>query len=175
MLSHLLPNKHSFYLQIAVSVLFFSQVSCEQKSNQLIGSWELLEWTATSNSKKNLQPYGENPFGRLIIGSNDELHLFLTKNDRNALSTEDPSKRDPVEVLEAFNSSFSYTATYENLLSEKQLSIEILNCSVPNWLGKKQYRDYEVRGDTLILSSPQVRTSIEGGSALNHRLVWLKK
>ena len=139
-------------------LLFFSLFSpCE---TELLGHWELHSWTSTREDGDQFFPYGEDSFGSLSYDEDGTMSLILMKKGRS-------KKTD-----EGF---FSYSADYTVDCRTHSVYHKVLASSHPDWIGKTQLRFFMLKGDSLILRSPEIKTAVSENKPATHRLVWVRK
>ncbi|MEJ2193981.1 MAG: lipocalin-like domain-containing protein [Ignavibacteriaceae bacterium] len=136
-------------------------------NNKFVGSWKLKEWTAELTDGKIVFPFGEDAKGRITYDNFGNIAVQIMKNNRSQFLSEDPLQAQPDEVFEAYNGFIAYCGNYEVNLDNNQVVHHIEISSFPNWVGQNQVRNFEFKGDKLILS-----TDVIGSS--RHKLIWKK-
>lgn len=135
--------------------------------SSLIGTWELVEWTATVNGRRS-HPFGGNVAGRLTYTPDGHMWATLMRRDRDPLESTTLAGATASDRASAaagyLNYSGRYTDEGERVVHHVDLSL------MPNWVGDDQVRNITWRGDELELSTePEAGP---GGSAIVNRLRW---
>lgn len=167
-------NEMKLYLPALWLSCIALQLGAQSYPTHLIGEWKLETWTGTSNDGEVLNPFGNNPLGRLFYTENGSVVLVLMRSDRKRFASEDPSDRTPGEIEQAFHSFFTYTGTFEVNAEGGYIEHQVELCSNPNWVGKAQTRYFELMGDSLVLTTPPIETTNTADQAVHHKLVWTK-
>ncbi|MDH3247091.1 MAG: lipocalin-like domain-containing protein, partial [Saprospiraceae bacterium] len=150
------------------------QLKAQSYPPNLIGEWALVDWTATSSIGEVLNPFGDDPLGRVFYTGEGSVVLVLMRSDRPLFASDDPSERTLDEIEMAFHSFFTYTGRFEVNANEAFIEHEVELCSNPNWVGRTQTRYYELIGNTLVLTTPPIETTNTADEAVKHKLVWTK-
>lgn len=150
------------------------QLGAQSHPPHLMGEWTLEDWTATTTNGDVLDPFGQNPLGRLFYTEEGSVVLVLMRSDRKMFASDDPSERSLEEIEEAFNSFFTYSGRFEVNSTDGYIEHEVELCSNPNWVGKTQTRYFELKGNSLVLTTPPIETTSTADQAVNHKLVWTK-
>jgi len=111
----------------------------------LLGSWKLVSFELElRNSKERQRPFGANPNGYLILGSDGRMMTLITAKART------PGQTDS-EVVALFRTMMSYTGRYR---IEGERFITKVDASWNEaWTGSEQARFFKIDGDRLAIIS----------------------
>ena len=163
------------FATILVSAMLFGSIHCAAQEAvpvndvppALIGTWRLVEWSATTASGDKEHPFGPKAVGRIAYGTDGSMSFHLMdpsvppfKSPVRALASAD-------EIEAGWKAYFAYFGTYSVDSNKGIVTHHIEGCSFPNWNGTEQKRNYQFDGTSLVL---------EGQTAdqKSHRLVWKK-
>ena len=130
------------------------------------GTWKLLEWTSRLPDGKVVFPFGRNATGRISYDDKGHMFVQIMKADRPLFKSDDIMQGKPEEMLRAYQDNLAYAGDYDVHPEDIQVIHHIKLSSFPNWVGHDQVRNYEFKGNMLILTA-----SLESGI---QRLVWEK-
>ena len=139
--------------------------------NELIGTWELVEWDCTLDGRYHNHPFGQDARGRLMYTVEGTMMAILMRANRPNFQTPSLSLGSAEEKSNAINGYVSYSGTFyteDNLVTHRvQFSL------LPNWIGTDLVREMTwTDGGELILST-QPQTTRSGKIVIN-RLRWRK-
>jgi hypothetical protein len=116
-----------------------------------LGTWALKSYEVRWANGKVTYPWGENPQGRLIYGSDDYMSVAMMTADRPKFESRELKLGTTEEKAAAADTYISYSGQYEFDGDRIKHHVEV--CLFPNWVGKDQVRIYELQGDTLALKT----------------------
>lgn len=119
--------------------------------NKFIGTWKLLK-VERKFKKQIILPFGENPEG-ILIYTESYMSAQLGNSDRKNFTSEDYRMGSDKEINNAFNSYIAYYGTYEIDEVSQIIYHRVQQSLFPNWVGTKQKRFYEFKGNLLLLSA----------------------
>lgn len=143
----------------------------KQHTNDFIGTWELLEWTANFEEDKYF-PFGQNAYGRLSYDENGFMIAILMTENRPKFSSNDPINGTTEEIEAAFKTFFSYSGQYSINRNEKIVTHKVEACSNPTWIGDNQIREFEFKDKKLILTTPEIKSTMTNKKSARHKLIW---
>ena len=145
----------------------------KQQRNDFIGTWELLEWTANFEEDENF-PFGQNAYGRLSYDENGFMIAILMAENRPKFSSNDPINGTTEEIEAAFKTFFSYSGQYSINRNEKIVNHKVEACSNPTWIGDNQIREFQFKDNKLILTTPEIKSTMTNKKSARHKLIWMK-
>ena len=140
------------------------------EKEDLIGTWTLESWTIGYSDRDEFSyPYGEDPQGVLIYGTDGWMSVCVARRERDRLPQDVSFRKLPDSLkAEAFSSYFHYAGRYR--VVEGDVVHYVSQSLNPNFPGTEQLRHAQLDGQTLVLSGKdQV-----GGVTRFHSLVWHK-
>ena len=149
-------------------VFFLTTTSCKKEStrtNQLIGTYSLLEWKGVKPDGSIVFPYGEKASGLIHYDAEGMMSMQLQRADRRSLGTDDYDTLDANIIREAYNGFFSYYGRYSVDQELGVITHYIEGCKNPDWKGRELKRRFSSTIDTLTLRSDNV-------IGMNHILKW---
>jgi hypothetical protein len=114
---------------------------------QLVGTWQLVTWTARTESGAVQLPFGERPLGVLVITADGWLSVHMSTQDRPPFKTFPIG--EPAEQAAAFAGYLGYAGPCR--IEGNQLVTTVVVSSHPNLLGTEQARDLELTDDHVVL------------------------
>jgi hypothetical protein len=138
-------------------------------ANPLLGTWRLVRFEARGSDGKTLYPFGTKPFGRLFYDATGNMCIQVFNPDRPRFSTDDKSKGSMEEIKAAWDGFDAYVGKYQ--VNEKEGIVEhhLEGALFPNWIGGTQRRFFELSGDGLTISTPELAYR---GEKMRMFLVW---
>ncbi|MCP5371518.1 MAG: lipocalin-like domain-containing protein [Hyphomicrobiales bacterium] len=134
----------------------------------LIGTWELVEWTITySDGRAPTLPYGEAPMGLITYGADGYMGAAIARAGRSALSHLNTRLAPKPEKAAAFDGYFHYAGTWR-LEGDSVVHAVTLSLN-PAFVGTDQVRRVELDGDGLTLSAEVTSAS---GATLRNAIRW---
>jgi quercetin dioxygenase-like cupin family protein len=136
-------------------------------TNPLLGTWKLKSYIATSDDGVTSTPYGERTTGFLSYAADGRMQATGTSAGRIA-----PRNATVTDEQQAalFRTMFAYGGTYS--LEAGKVTHHVDISWNETWNGTDQVRFYDVRGNTLTLSSTVVEPS--SGRETQYVVVWDK-
>ena len=80
-----------------------------------------------------MEPYGDNPLGKVIFDNNGNFVAQLMKSDRKEFEADNQFGGTPEEIKEAFEGYTAYYGTYE-VKDYKTLVNKVEGSLYPNWI-----------------------------------------
>ena len=121
-------------------------------NSDFIGTWSLLSCEARSTSGQVERAYGNNPFGRLMYGTDQRMSVLIF----------DPENRDRRSDLsidpDELNGFLAYCGSFEITVEEGKIVHRVEGSNILSWIGTEQERYFELTGDQLsIRTTPYER------------------
>jgi hypothetical protein len=126
------------------------QVSEPSNSERLIGVWKLISIEVTVDGKI-LQPYGEQPIGRLTYDAAGRTSAHVMKPGRRS-SVADPAavaRSTEEELRQIADGYVGYFGTFD--IEANTVTHHIEACTLPAWTATDQKRQFEFAGNELAL------------------------
>lgn len=120
----------------------------------LIGIWELVAWYNETADGRRIYPLGERATGYISYSPDGFVFVQLSAADRTLYAVNDPFGGTAEEDSAAIKSQISYAGRYEYHVDH--VIHQVTQSSCPNWVGTKQRRRVEFRGEGLRLSAEGV-------------------
>lgn len=136
-------------------------------TEQFIGSWSLISWTARSADGELTHPFGEDAVGRIMYDGSGQMAALLMRRERTAFASDRPQETTLEECEAAFREYFSYYGSFTVQAAAGRVTHHVVASLHPNWVGQDQERDFHFSDKTLTLSF--VNTD-----GIKHELVWEK-
>ncbi len=136
-----------------------------------IGTWKLISCTFESATGEITYPFGQKPAGYIIYNNDGYMSVAIMQADRPKFATDDWFGGTDNEKAKAFEGFTAYCGKYEVLEDQNKVMHYPEVISVPNQTNVPQERDFEFKGDQLILSVASFSVDDEEQSS---RLVWQK-
>ncbi len=139
--------------------------------NELVGTWRLVEWTATIDGRQ-ARPFGGETTGLITYTDDGRMWGTLMRVDRDDVDAPTLASATVEERARAAAGYLNYAGTYR---IEPDGVVHVVELSLyPNWLGGEQVRDVEwVEGPDgtrdLILSALDHHPN---GTEVFNRLRW---
>jgi len=138
--------------------------------DRLVGTWKLVstEQTMNDGTTQPFAAFGPYAHGFLIYQRDGYMCAVLINPDRQKLA--DPAHATVEEKLAAADSTFFYCGRYQIDVMQKQVVHLPEVASNPGYVGSRQIRPYEFKGDRLIFSDVEK----DDPSILSWKIVWEK-
>jgi len=117
---------------------------------------------------KETHIWGEGPIGFLSYTAGGRMSAVLAAADRK-ISTETAGRATVDEQAMLFRNSFGYAGTYTLTVDGVIHHVEV--AADPTWIGKDQRRFTRIEGNTLIITTPPIR-SVASSNPQVFSLVW---
>ncbi|WP_028229486.1 lipocalin-like domain-containing protein [Paraburkholderia ferrariae] len=129
-----------------------------EHDNKLHGSWRLVSLvTEHQDSKERTQPWGADPNGYLILGSDGRMMALITAKAREPGNTN--------EILAALlRTMMAYTGRYR--IDGDRLITKVDSSWNEAWSGSEQERFYKLDGDTLEITTAWMPNPLESGKSM---------
>ncbi|HLT95161.1 MAG TPA: lipocalin-like domain-containing protein [Acidimicrobiia bacterium] len=135
--------------------------------SKLVGTWELMEWTAKVGERTQ-RPFGGQVVGRLTYTEDGYMWATLMRTNRRALSTPTLAGATASERAAAAAGYINYAGRYRE---EQGSVVHRVDVSLmPNWVGTDQERHVAWEGEDLVLSTPPEKG--RSGEMIVNRLRW---
>ncbi len=144
---------------------------CNDIAPELIGSWRLVSYSATTASGETTYPMGREPQGRITYEASGRMAVQLGDASYTAFAPNDPHAATDAEVRAAFDGYLAYYGTYTVHPDQRTVVHHLEMCSIPSWRGSEQVRHIDLQEGQLILSTPPI---LLGGAERVSKLVWAK-
>ena len=110
--------------------------------DRFLGSWELVEWVATSQRGETTHPYGEEAQGQITYTADGRMSAHLM--------------RPPADPADAPPQHLAYWGRFTIQAADGTVTHHVIGADMPNWIGSDQVRRFRFEGpDRLILSLGQ--------------------
>lgn len=127
----------------------------------LCGTWEIVSFSAQLPDGQILEPFGQNPVGRITYTVDGNVTTLLMHQQRNEADGHTSSR----EVQSSFT---AYFGTYTVDVSQQIITHNVIASLSANRASGELKRHYSVQGDTLILSFAREQS----GQLVTNRLLW---
>ena len=134
-----------------------SVLAAGQTANDLVGNWSLISITYEQNGKTT-QPYGANPKGIQIFGSDGRVAVVIVKSDLPKFASNNRVEGTAEENKAVIQGSLAYFGTYK--ADDKSYSLQIEGSTFPNFAGTSQKRTFVIKGDELTVSNAASSTGL---------------
>ena len=126
--------------------------------SSLLGSWKLVSFEVElRNSTERQRPFGTNPNGYLILGSDGRMMALLTAGERK------PGQKDG-EVAALFRTMMSYTGRYR--VDGGQFITTVDASWNESWNGSEQVRFWEIKDERLVIRNQWAPSATVGGAPM---------
>ena len=125
-------------------------------SATITGTWKLISADAKSQNNDSVQPYGENPYGRLMYDKDGNMSVILMRRGRSKFISDDIYGGSTEEIKEAFEGFDAYCGTYEVDIKNGVVTHNIEGARFPNWEGTDQQRFFELSDGRLVLKTAPI-------------------
>lgn len=133
----------------------------------LVGTWELVEWTAQVGSRVQ-RPFGGDVVGLLTYTPEGRMWATLMRRDREPVGASTLAGATASQRAAAAAGYLNYAGTYEHSDDRVVHNVEV--ALMPNWVGAEQVRRVAWFDDELELSTdPEPGRS---GTEIVNRLRW---
>lgn len=141
------------------------------KMDDLIGSWELVDWTVTVGERSR-RPWGGRAKGLLTYTEDGRMWAALMATDRPDVPTRTLSEAPPTMRAAAASGFVTYAGSYtvdgDDVIHHVEISL------LPNYVGNDERRHVDwietSNGQDLALTTPPTET--ERGRTVVERLHW---
>jgi len=141
-------------------------VNAERK-NPLAGTWKLKSCEVRTTASEVTYPFGRDAKGYLIMTPDGYWSVALMSTNRLQFSSGDVLGGTTQEKVSAAEGYISYVGRYD--IQGNKVAVRVEVSFFPNWVGRDQERFFEVRGNTLELSTSPL---LMRGKQQTAHLVW---
>ena len=135
--------------------------------NPLLGTWRLRSHVVTTAAGVRSHPYGERPTGYLSYSADGRMQVIGAAQDRAIPAGPSPTQRERAALHDTL---FAYAGTYT--IDGGQVVHHVDISWNETWTGSDQARHFEVRGNTLTLTT-RIKDPATG-TETHYALVWEK-
>jgi hypothetical protein len=128
-----------------------ADVNAERK-NPLAGTWKLKSYETRTTANEVTYPFGRDAKGYIIMTPDGYWAVSLMSANRPQFSSGDVLGGTTQEKASAAEGYISYAGRYD--IQGKKIVVHPEVSLFPNWVRKDQERFFEVKGNTLELSTP---------------------
>src|SRR5271166_3997971 len=114
----------------------------------LLGTWKLSSYVVTADTGEESMPYGEHPMGFLNYSADGRMQVIGTASARAARQESASTDEDQVSL---YRTMFAYAGRYS--VAQDQVTHHVDISWNEAWSGTDQVRNFEVRGNTLTITS----------------------
>ena len=127
-----------------------------QTAQDLVGTWTLVSAAIHSGSSGdvNLEPFGPDPSGTLIFGSDGHYALIFLRRDLPKVLSNNRISQTAEESRSIAKGSIAHFGTYRVDETGRFFVFRIESSTFPNWDGAEQRRAFSLSGDELTYTSP---------------------
>jgi hypothetical protein len=134
-----------------------SVLAAAHTANDLVGTWSLISITYEQNGKTT-QPYGANPKGIEIFGSDGRVVVVIVSPDLPKFASNNRVEGTAEENKAVVQGSVAFFGTYK--ADDKSYSLQIEGSTFPNFAGTSQKRTFVIKGDELTVSNAASSTGL---------------
>lgn len=146
----------------------FATVARSQSKPEIVGTWELVSSTDTTEKGEVADSFGKSPTGFLTYTADGRMMAIISFGDRKLLSVPDYIAAPAEERAAAFATFAAYAGTYT--LEPGRIVHHVQVAWLQNMVGTDQVRTIvKLARDTLILRTPPIR---KGGKMVVQQLIW---
>ena len=135
--------------------------------NPLLGTWRLRSHVVTTAAGVRSHPYGERPTGYLSYSADGRMQVIGAAQDRAIPAGPSPTQRERAALHDTL---FAYAGTYT--IDGGRIVHHVDISWNETWTGSDQVRLFELRGNTLTLTT-RIKDA-DTGSEAHYALVWEK-
>jgi hypothetical protein len=137
---------------------------------ELVGRWRLESFTTHFEDGSVRHPFGKRPQGTLVYTAAGGMIGVLVAENRPNLSTQDLVGGSEADQAKAFATCVAYCGTYE--VDDGAVIHNVEASLLPDWVGTRQKRHMDVRGDDLVLRTDPMQY---GGRTVVSELHWIRE
>ena len=124
-----------------------------QMAQQLVGTWSLVSAVAHQDGAQT-NPFGPNPSGTLMFGSDGRYALIFLRTDLPKLASNNRMAGTTDENRAIAQGGIAHFGNYRVHEADRVLVLYIEKSTFPNWDGAEQRRSFSLSGDELTYTSP---------------------
>jgi hypothetical protein len=137
------------------------------RDSQLHGCWRLVSFeTELQDSKERTQPWGADPSGRLIFGSDGRMMVLVTAKGREPGNTDE-------KLAALFRTLMAYTGQYR--IEGDRFITKIDSCWNEAWNGTEQERFYKLDGDSLEVRTAWMPNPLVPGNPIGRAILSFRR
>ena len=134
---------------------------------KLHGCWRLVSfYTELQDSKERTQPWGADPNGHLIFGSDGRMMVLITAKAREPGDTDE-------KLVALFRTVMAYTGRYR--IDGDRFITKVDASWHEAWNGCEQERLYKLDGDTLVVFTAWMPNPLVSGSPIGRGILSFKR
>jgi hypothetical protein len=122
--------------------------------NLFVGIWSLDSCVARSAAGAEGLPFGEMPLGQLIYTSTGHMSALLSRRQRSPFVSEDRRQASDEELRASFEGFDAYCGTFDVESDASRIIHHVKLSNWPNAIGTDYVRYFELKRDTLVLTTP---------------------
>ena len=122
-------------------------------ADRIVGTWQLVEYSTTSDSGDVDYPLGPEARGLIIYSADGYMSAQIMRSGRAEYRSRNVHSGETTERAEAAGGYLAYSGPYHVDEDNSAVWHEMAVSLYPNWLGENQKRNVRFDGDRLILSS----------------------
>ncbi|MEZ7240677.1 lipocalin-like domain-containing protein [Rhodococcus sp. GXMU-t2271] len=138
-------------------------------ADRIVGAWELVEYSTTSDSGKVDYPLGPEARGLIVYSADGYMSAQIMRPDRTRYRSRNVHSGETNERAEAAGGYLAYSGPYDVDEDDSAVWHEMAVSLYPNWLDEKQKRTVRFDGDRMTLSSDPL---VFRTTTLSPALVW---
>lgn len=138
-------------------------------ADRIVGSWELVEYSTTSESGNVDYPLGPDARGLIIYSPDGFMSAQIMRPDRTRYRSPNVHRGELSERGEAAGGYLAYSGPYRVDEDHAAVWHEMAVSLYPNWIGDTQKRYVHFDGDLMTLSSDPL---VFRTTTLSPALVW---
>ncbi|MEE2060457.1 lipocalin-like domain-containing protein [Rhodococcus artemisiae] len=138
-------------------------------ADRIVGSWELVEYSTTSDTGKVDHPLGPDARGLIIYSSDGFMSAQIMRPDRTPYRSPNVHSGEMNERSEAAGGYLAYSGPYRVDEDDSAVWHEMAVSLYPNWLGDDQKRYVRFDHDRMTLSSEPL---VFRTATLSPALIW---
>jgi hypothetical protein len=147
------------FVGLAIASSIHLVAAAAQTAKDLVGTWSLVSVTYEQNGK-TIQPYGANPKGIEIFGSDARVVLIILNSELPNIASNNRVEGTAEENKAVVQGSLAYFGSYTASDTDKSFSVQIEGATFPNWTGASQERTFVIKGDELTITNPRSSTGL---------------
>jgi len=135
--------------------------------SRVAGWWKLLSWKQKYDDGRVVNPFGDEPVGRLTYSDTGDFSVLISRPDKPHFTTGSQWNAEDHEKAKAYDGIMTYFGHYE--LSGETMSHHVEASSFPNWEGHTQTRTAVIEDDVMTLSARLEESTSEARTV---ELIW---
>jgi hypothetical protein len=132
----------------------------------IVGTWRLISFEIRRNDVPVAHPFGKDAIGYGVFTEEGYMMVSLMPAKRTKFTSNDVMGGTIEEKASATETYISYSGRYE--MHDNNFTTYVKMSLFPNWVGTKQERFFEVKGDLLTAYSPPIL--IQGAEQTAHTI-----